>query len=234
MGYSHGEMFSSWLVTTRIDPSRLFGSVTRKCSVRPSAWIDSTSLQARLELGSLSSNLPPRFQAISLRRSIARGFDAVDERTLLLSVKPEYAQKLLRGEKTVELRRVRPCRIRPGDVVLLYATAPTALFVGYCRIVEILLDSPTALWQKVKCSAGVTRTEYFRYFQAARRAVGIVIERPIPLAEDFSLDDSRRFVPGFRPPQSFCYLSGLDPDLQDALGAAMRRAVSITGECEPQ
>lgn len=131
---------------------------------------------------------------------------------------------VLRGEKTVELRRVRPLRIEPGDVVLLYATAPVALFVGFCRITEVLLDSPTALWPKVESCAGVTRTEYFRYFRAASRAIGIVIDRPIPLADGFSLADSRRYVPGFMPPQSFCYLNGLDEDLREALRAAMHRA----------
>ena len=144
--------------------------------------------------------------------------------TLVLSVKPEFAEKLLSGEKTIELRRVRPRRTEPGDVVLLYATAPVALFVGFCRIVDVLLDSPTGLWPRVESCAGVSRTEYFRYFRAATRAIGIVIERPVPLVDDFSLDDSRRYVPGFMPPQSFCYLSGLDEDLREALCSAIHRA----------
>ncbi|WP_420632725.1 hypothetical protein [Candidatus Palauibacter sp.] len=146
------------------------------------------------------------------------------ERTLLLSVKPKFAAKLLRGEKTVELRRVRPRRIEPGDVVLLYATAPLTLFVGFCRVAEVLQDSPAALWPKVERSAGVTRAEYFRYFGAAGRAIGIVIERPVRLSDDFSLEDSRRYVPDFRPPQSFRYFSSLDEELRDALSDAMHRA----------
>lgn len=151
--------------------------------------------------------------------------DTVSNRTLLLSLKPRFAEKVLRGEKTIELRRVRPQRIGPGDTILLYATAPSALFVGFCRVTEVLLDSPKALWPRVQGLAGVTRNEYFRYFQDASSAIGIVIEQPVPFVDDFSLDDSRRYVPGFMPPRSFRYVSGLDRELQDALSAAMDRAI---------
>ena len=152
------------------------------------------------------------------------------DRTLLLSVKPQYAEKVLRGEKTIELRRVRPRRIGPGDTILLYATAPLTLFVGYCRVTEILVDSPIDLWPRVRGSAGVTRNEYFRYFQDARSATGIVIEQPVPFVESFSLDDSRRYVPDFMPPRSFCYVSGLDQGLQDALSAAVDRSIPGAGK----
>ena len=150
----------------------------------------------------------------------------MSDRTLMLSVKPEYAEKLLRGDKTVELRRVRPRRIERGDVVLLYATAPKAVFVGYCRIAEILLDSPTALWPRVEGSAGVTQDEYFRYFHAADRAIGIVVESPVAFSVEISLDDTRKYLPGFMPPRSFRYLSGLDQRLRDALTAAVSRTMA--------
>lgn len=150
----------------------------------------------------------------------------MSRQTLMLSVKPEYAEKLLRGDKTVELRRVRPQRIKGGDVVLIYATAPKGVFVGCCRVVEVLLDSPAALWPRVEASAGVTQAEYFRYFRAARRAIGIVVESPVAFAVEISLDDSRKYLPGFMPPRSFRYLSGLDRKLRDALSAAVRRTMT--------
>lgn len=148
----------------------------------------------------------------------------MDERTLVLSVKPRFAAKLLEGDKTVELRRVLPRRIKAGDFLLIYSTAPETRFVGFCRVAELLLDSPKALWPKVQRSAGVTRREYLRYFGEASRAVGIQVERPIRLLNEVSLEDSRRYAPGFRPPQSFRYLSSLDEGLREALSAAMQRA----------
>ena len=146
------------------------------------------------------------------------------ERTLVLSVKPRFAAKLLEGDKTVELRRVLPRRIKAGDFLLIYSTAPETRFVGFCRVAELLLDTPKALWPKVQRAAGVTRGEYLRYYGEASRAVGIQIERPVRLLDEVTLEDSRRYAPDFRPPQSFRYLSSLDEGLRGALSAAMQRA----------
>ena len=148
----------------------------------------------------------------------------MSEQVLVLSVKPRFAKELLRGVKTVELRRVRPRRIRCGDYVLLYATAPKAVFAGFCRVAEIVFDSPVGLWPRVQDAAGITRREYFEYFRGADHAIGIVVERPIAFVEGLSLNDSRRCVPGFMPPQSFCYLDGFGDDLGSLLRDAMRRA----------
>ena len=148
----------------------------------------------------------------------------MDERTLVLSVKPRFAAKLLRGEKTVELRRILPRRITAGDFLLIYSTAPDTSFVGFCRVTQVLQDSPEALWPKVERSAGLTRAEYDRYFAAASRAIGIEIERPVRLLNEVSLEESRRYAPDFRPPQSFRYLSSLDEKLREALRTFMQCA----------
>ena len=151
----------------------------------------------------------------------------MDERTLVLSVKPRFAAKLLEGDKTVELRRVLPRRIRAGDFLLIYSTAPDTSFVGFCRVTKVLLGSPATLWPKVRRSAGVTRAEYHQYFGEASRAVGIEIERPVRLLDEVSLEDSRKYSPGFRPPQSFRYLSSFDKTLRGTLSAAMQRAGAV-------
>lgn len=148
----------------------------------------------------------------------------MDEHTLVLSVKPRFAAKLLAGEKTVELRRILPRRIKAGNLLLIYSTAPDTSFVGFCRVTQVLQGSPEALWPKVERSAGVTRAEYCRYFGEASQAVGIEIERPVRLLKEVSLEESRRYAPDFRPPQSFRYLSSLDEKLREALRTSMQRA----------
>ena len=148
----------------------------------------------------------------------------MDERTLVFSVQPKFAAKLLDGEKTVELRRVLPRRIGTGDFLLIYTTAPETRFNGFCRVTGVLQGSPETLWPQVEASAGVTRAEYRRYFGEASRAFGIQIERPVRLLAEVSLEESRRYAPNFRPPQSFRYLNSLDVTLREALSAAMQRA----------
>ena len=150
--------------------------------------------------------------------------NCASEGTLVLSVKPRFARKLLAGEKTVELRRVLPRRAKPGDIIILYSTAPVGVFVGFCYVTEILCESPGALWRRVSGSASVTRAEFFEYFETAKQAIGIVVERPVTFKNGLSLRDSREHAPDFAPPQSFRYASSLPPRLQDALNSAMHGA----------
>jgi predicted transcriptional regulator len=48
---------------------------------------------------------------------------------LWLSLRPAFAERFLRGTKTVELRRTRP-RVSLGDHALLYAAAPVNALVA--------------------------------------------------------------------------------------------------------
>ena len=50
-------------------------------------------------------------------------------RTLLLSLRPRFAQAILSGAKTVEVRR-RPVNAPPQTPIILYASSPTMAIVG--------------------------------------------------------------------------------------------------------
>ena len=47
-------------------------------------------------------------------------------RDVVLSVRPEYSGKIVKGEKTIELRRRFPAHIGTGTLVLIYGPAPRA------------------------------------------------------------------------------------------------------------
>ena len=170
---SHGEMFSSWLVTDPwhrpIEAFRFGHTEVLRYGHQLGSDL-SASLEGKLELGiACPDDRPSQISGDLFGDDLSRGDSTiVGERTLLLSVKPEFAQKLLQRLRiTVELRRVvNSCRIGTRRCnALLYATAPTALFVGYCRIVEHLYSTaPTALWPRVRCSAGVTRARILQVF----------------------------------------------------------------------
>lgn len=118
-----------------------------------------------------------------------------------MSIHPEYAERLLDGSKRVEFRK-RPLA---ADVttVLIYATMPVGQLVGAFEIDGYDISSPSAVWERHKSHAGISRSNFRRYFSGRRRAVGILVrdarrlDRPLPLSE---LDDT------LRPPQSFRYL----------------------------
>lgn len=130
-----------------------------------------------------------------------------DQPVLFVSIKPRFAEKILAGEKSVELRRVRPGGAQPGTLVVFYASSPRCEVVGTGRIEEIDVGSPTAIWKRHGDQVGLPRSEYRSYFQGVRDAVGIVLADVSPLRESVSLADLRRRLSGFEPPQSFRYIN---------------------------
>ena len=78
---------------------------------------------------------------------------------LLISIKPEYAQKILDGEKTVELRKTRT-RLKPGDIVLVYVSSPQQVIAGFFEVenIEIFENLPKQknnFWDKIKNKAHI-------------------------------------------------------------------------------
>lgn len=56
---------------------------------------------------------------------------------LFIAVKPEYANKLISGQKDIELRKMRP-HIQPGDYVIIYASAPVKAVIGFGKVKKSL------------------------------------------------------------------------------------------------
>ncbi len=128
---------------------------------------------------------------------------AAGSRVALMSVRPRWADALLTGNKTVELRRAS---IAPDiSHALIYATLPVGAIVGWFEVDCVERASPTDIWKRWGRSAAVSRAEFEAYYAGASRAVAIVVKsahalsRPIPLREWGHL---------VRAPQSFVYVEG--------------------------
>jgi predicted transcriptional regulator len=130
---------------------------------------------------------------------------APDESALLVSVRPHYAELLLDGSKTVELRRVRP-RAALGTLVLIYASSPARSLVGMGRVAAIHAADQDAVWRSHGEYTGVTREEYDAYFEGCKTAVAITLSDVKRLKRPRMLAELRHKYHGFRPPQSFRYL----------------------------
>jgi predicted transcriptional regulator len=127
------------------------------------------------------------------------------DKALLLSIRPEFADKIFKGEKTAELRRRRP-RVNKGDWVYVYVASPVKVLRGAFRVAKVIDDVPNRLWRKVRRIAGVTRQQFDRYFEGAERAFAILLEEVRHLAQSVDLTWLRKKWPGFRPPQSYRYV----------------------------
>lgn len=125
---------------------------------------------------------------------------------LLLSINPRYARMILRGAKTIELRRRAP-RCSTDFWLALYATTPERAVIGIVLAREVIVTTPEVLWEQASNACGLDQDEYRRYYEGANRAVGIWLEAPFLFSKPMGLDQLRKSWPGFQPPRSFTYLS---------------------------
>lgn len=121
---------------------------------------------------------------------------------VLLSIRPEYANKIFDKEKLYEFRRVI-FKSHLVKIIIVYASSPISKVIGEFMVGEILSNTPEDLWKKTMNYAGVDKNFYDRYF--AGRDVGHAIEvknarryrKPKEL-NDFNVKQA---------PQSFVYIN---------------------------
>jgi len=123
---------------------------------------------------------------------------------VILSIKPKYVQSIIKGEKRYEFRKAI-FKNRTIDRVFIYSSAPVKRIVALFEIGTILEDHPAALWKTVWEYAGIDDREFFSYFAGRTRGYAIGIENVQEFDEPI---DPRVSIPGFVPPQSYCYLDG--------------------------
>lgn len=132
-----------------------------------------------------------------------------EERALLISLRPRFAEAILLGVKTVELRRTR-LRIGIGATVLLYASGPISSLVGSARVRSVETGPTGELWSDVIDGCGLTRSEFDEYFAGCRWGTAVGLERARRLESELPLSVLR--VNEIEPPQSFRYLTPAQVD----------------------
>lgn len=132
-----------------------------------------------------------------------------NRRPLLLSLRPRYAEAILTGAKTVELRR-RSVNAPPGTPIILYASSPIMAIVGTARLREAQVLDLESAWQRHNRRLGLSRGEFDAYLDGSARAFVLILSQVQILDEPLSLsrlrEDGR-----FQPPQSFRYVAASDP-----------------------
>ncbi|WP_159281486.1 ASCH domain-containing protein [Rahnella variigena] len=121
---------------------------------------------------------------------------------VLLSIKPEFAERILDGEKRFEFRK-SIFRKENIDTVVIYATMPVGKVIGEFEIGEIISSEPCELWKTTKKYAGISRGFFDSYFSERDIGFAIGVKNPIRYDTPLHLDD---YLPGATPPQSFRYV----------------------------
>ncbi|HYV94013.1 MAG TPA: ASCH domain-containing protein [Chitinophagales bacterium] len=121
---------------------------------------------------------------------------------VVLSIKPEFADKIFEGTKRYEFRRAifKNTEIKK---VIVYCSSPVQMIIGEFEIDRIITYDLKTLWQKTKKYAGISEDFFFQYFGEKELGFAIKIKstklyrRPKCIRTTFNLF----------PPQSFLYLA---------------------------
>jgi predicted transcriptional regulator len=128
------------------------------------------------------------------------------KRTVLFSIRPFYADKILAGQKTVELRRRFPEVGMSGSTAMIYCTSPVKAIVGSFRIRDVRKLSLSTLWRSHGGAACIAKDDFNEYFSGQDHGFAIILSGAKALNGRLSASDLEAEF-GIVPPQSYRYLT---------------------------
>lgn len=121
---------------------------------------------------------------------------------VLLSIKPEFVEKIFSGEKQFEYRKSIFKR-NDVDTVVVYSTMPEGKIVGEFSIESIIIEEIDNLWEETKSLSGISHDFFMSYFNNRRTGYAIKIKEATrynqPIQPFLEYED-------FKAPQSFRYI----------------------------
>ncbi len=120
--------------------------------------------------------------------------------TILLSIKPQFVEKILSGDKCFEFRKRIPNKTI--DKILIYSSYPVCTVVGEAEVLNIISTSPKKLWEETKNQSGIDSEFFFKYFTGKDTAYAYKLGKITKYTTARKLSDF-----GIKcAPQSFVYI----------------------------
>ena len=120
---------------------------------------------------------------------------------VLLSIKPEFAEKILNGTKRYEFRKQNFSK--NVETVVIYATKPVGKIVGEFKLKAVLEGTPEQIWQQTEKFSGIHKSFFDVYYRNRKKAYALQIEDVVRYAEPLEPKD---FMADFVAPQSYRYI----------------------------
>lgn len=120
---------------------------------------------------------------------------------IILSIKPEFANKIFEGDKKFEFRR-SIFKNKNVSKVIVYASSPISKVIGEFEIGEILFKDLNTLWKETKEFSGITEDYFYDYFVGKENGFALEVKRVKRYKKELCIKESFGKV----PPQSFAYL----------------------------
>lgn len=127
-------------------------------------------------------------------------------RAIVLSIKPKYAELILAGTKTVELRRMWAAE--QVGIIVIYASSPVQHLVGMVKVQDIVQGAPSTLWKhSSQRGGGLTKSELWDYFNGTKSGYAVLLEDVVRFD---NMIDPKSVIENFSAPQSFRYMSAIE------------------------
>lgn len=122
--------------------------------------------------------------------------------TILLSINPQYVERIMSGDKIYEYRKIQ-CK-KNVDKIVIYSTSPVMKVVGEADVADILIDEPQAIWKITGKKSGIDKAFFDMYYAGKNQAVAYKLKHIVQYDVPKKLSEY-----GIKTaPQSFCYVEG--------------------------
>ena len=128
----------------------------------------------------------------------------------LISIKPKYVNRFLNGQKAVEIRS-RKVNLPTNSRLWIYSTLPKASIQTVVSVKHVESGIPTVIWNKYKESIGISKRSFNEYVNGSMHISAIVTKGIWKLPSEISLQQIRKVVPKFHPPQFLKFMQEDDP-----------------------
>ena len=120
--------------------------------------------------------------------------------TILMSIKPEYVDKIFFGNKKYEYRK-KLCKENINKIIV-YSSSPVKKVIGELIIKQVLYDKKKNIWDKTNIYGGISKEKYDKYYDKCDYAVAYEIEKVVLYDNPKNLNDYNIKT----APQSYVYL----------------------------
>ncbi|MEW8646721.1 MAG: ASCH domain-containing protein [Candidatus Thiodiazotropha endolucinida] len=129
---------------------------------------------------------------------------------ILISIRPNFVEKILDGKKTVELR-TRRANLQPGTRMWIYSTLPQGEICAMAHVEFVHTDSPDSIWEQFRDEIGITEHEFWDYVGNRDSVSAIKLASVDPVESGVTLQYIQKKLGAFSPPQFFKRLKNDSP-----------------------
>ena len=131
----------------------------------------------------------------------------------LISIRPEYVRMIKRCEKSVDIRS-GTVSLEAGTRLWIYSTLPMGRLEAVARVQVVVSGPPDDIWRRYRDRIGISHDEFLKYANGSGSVSAILLREIAELKPAPSLEEIRREIGKFSPPQRLRRIREGDPLLR--------------------